>query len=48
VVVITISAYGNGEGMTPAAMSPLVWAMSASRMAPTESQIFRNLEKSTN
>lgn len=33
VVVVTTSAYSNGEGTTPAATSPLICAISASKIA---------------
>ena len=39
VVVVTMSAYSNGEGMTCAATRPEMWAMSASNTAFTSSQI---------
>ena len=35
VVVVTISAWGNGDGWTPAATRPAMWAMSTNRSAPT-------------
>ena len=35
VVVVTMSACGNGEGWTPAATSPAMWAMSTNSSAPT-------------
>ena len=34
VVVVTRSAWGNGDGWTPAATSPAMWAMSTRRRAP--------------
>lgn len=39
VVVVTTSAYSKGDGMTPAATSPLICAMSARRTAFCLSQI---------
>ena len=41
VVVVTMSAYSKGEGMTPAAIRPEIWAMSTIRYAPTLSAIWR-------
>ena len=35
VVVVTMSACGNGLGWTPAATRPAMWAMSTNRSAPT-------------
>ena len=34
-VVVTTSAWGTGEGWAPPATSPAMWAMSATKRAPT-------------
>ena len=46
VVVVTRSACGNGDGWTPAATSPAMWAMSTSRRAPTPWAIAARRSKS--
>ena len=43
-VVVTTSAWSKGEGMTPAATSPEMWAMSASSTDRVASQMDRNLK----
>ena len=45
VVVVTTSACWKGEGITPAATSPEMWAISASSTDLVASQISRNLIK---
>ena len=47
VVVVTTSQYGTGLGCSSAATSPAKWAMSAIRIAPTESAISRKRWKSS-
>mmetsp|Transcript_106116 Transcript_106116/g.295506 ORF Transcript_106116/g.295506 Transcript_106116/m.295506 type:complete len:254 (+) Transcript_106116:395-1156(+) len=47
VVVVTTSQCGKGEGWSPVATRPLMWATSAMRKAPTSSAMARNLAKST-
>mmetsp|Transcript_6747 Transcript_6747/g.9374 ORF Transcript_6747/g.9374 Transcript_6747/m.9374 type:complete len:281 (-) Transcript_6747:507-1349(-) len=47
VVVVTTSQKGKGEGCSPVATRPEMWAMSAMRKAPTSSAISRNFAKST-
>ena len=47
VVLVTTSQYGTGLGCRPAAISPAMWAMSASSRAPTSSAIARKAAKST-
>lgn len=43
-VVVTMSAYLKGEGITLAATRPLIWAMSASRCALTSSHTWAGRE----
>jgi len=47
VVLVTTSQQGTGLGCRPAAISPAMWAMSASTMAPASSAIVRKAAKST-
>ena len=42
VVNVTMSAYGTGDGCTPPATSPAMWAASKMNSAPTSSQISRS------
>jgi hypothetical protein len=46
VVVVTISQYGIGLTITPAATRPAIWAISAISIAPTSSAIARNADQS--
>ncbi len=46
VVVVTMWAWGKGDGCSPAATNPAMCAMSAMRIAPTSSAISRNFLKS--
>jgi hypothetical protein len=46
VVVVTKSQWGKGEGWSPAATSPAMWAMSAISRAPPASAIARKRAKS--
>ncbi len=47
VVVVTICAWGTGDGYTPPATSPAKCAMSTTRTASTSSAIDRKAGKST-
>ena len=42
VVKVTMSATGTGEGCTPPAMRPAMWAASNMKYAPTSSAMSRN------
>src|SRR5205814_663838 len=44
--VVTTSATGTGDGWTPAATRPAMWAMSATRSAPVSRAISANSAKS--